>query len=276
MERSLSGASCMASRKAVEIVAAREDVVLRVRGQFAYVLILEWLEDDDQPTGADLHEFLQEIGYPSELVTCRTGDDVRGALVAATQRVRARCEIPVVHLETHGSDPWKAPVELTCFGAGDSDGVLWTELASWLAPLNEASGMTLMVVSAACWGAALIGGLEPDHVVPFAFSIGFETKVYADRLYEAMTELYSGLRRGDAVPDCIAGAQGKLHKTEKIVLDVALRLCMAILIRGLRRARDPNPIVRRKVARRTWDRWFPRELQERDPTYAFVPERFGV
>lgn len=254
----------------------RAGEVVRVRGAFAYILILEWLGERDRPTGSDLHDFLIKIGYPSELVVCRSGDDVEAALAAATARVRDTGEIPVVQLEAHGSNPWEAPVERTCFGSGEGDGVLWTDLARWLAPLNEASGMRLLIVSATCWGAAIIGGLHPDHASPFAFSIGFETEVDPARLHSAMQEIYRSLRRGDDLPECVASAQRELGEGQQIVLDTALSLCTAILIRGIRRAANPSPAAVRAYARTVWDRWFPPALQQQNPAYAFVPERLGL
>lgn len=50
---------------------------------FDYVLVLEWLADGDARTGAQLHEFLQSIGYRSELVVCHSWEDIEQALIAA-------------------------------------------------------------------------------------------------------------------------------------------------------------------------------------------------
>ena len=67
---------------------------------FRYVLILEWLDEDDLRTGEALHRVLAELKMPSRLVRCTSADDVRAALADALANMGER-GIPAVHLETH-------------------------------------------------------------------------------------------------------------------------------------------------------------------------------
>jgi len=77
---------------------------------FDYVLVLEWLGEDDQRTGAGLNDFLPSIGVRSELCVCQSWEDVRQALNRAAATVGTK-GVPTVHLETHGSNPWIGPAE---------------------------------------------------------------------------------------------------------------------------------------------------------------------
>jgi hypothetical protein len=48
--------------------------------------------------------------------------------------------IPVVHLESHETNPWQVDANELCFGAGDGPGVSWQQFGEWLAPLNAEYG----------------------------------------------------------------------------------------------------------------------------------------
>src|SRR5271154_462340 len=119
---------------------------------FDYVLILEWLAEGDEPTGEKLAEFLPCVGFDVERVVCHSWADVRRALEIAAAAIPEK-GVPVVHLETHGSDPWSSEPEDIGFGGDEASGVAWGELGALLAPLNDASGYRLLFVSAACWGS---------------------------------------------------------------------------------------------------------------------------
>jgi len=141
----------------------------RVRVNFNYVLVIEWLNKDDEPTGAHLHNFLGSIGFPSKLVECNSTDHVSDALAGALKAMSTD-GIPVVHLESHGTSPWKVDPNDLCFGAGAGPGVTWQQFGDWLAPLNVASDFRLLCVSAACWGSGVMGGIGAgEHVAPYFF-----------------------------------------------------------------------------------------------------------
>jgi hypothetical protein len=56
---------------------------MRVTIGFEYVLLLEWLSECDERTGARRHEFLPTFGFQSELVVCHRWGDVQQAVTAA-------------------------------------------------------------------------------------------------------------------------------------------------------------------------------------------------
>jgi hypothetical protein len=249
------------------------DYRVRVECGFSYVLVLEWLVGDKRLTGTELHEFLLSKGFRSQLVVCRCPDDVRLALAEATATVKT-AGVPLVHLEAHGSDPWKVEAEDLCFGAHEGASVTWSQLGEWLAPLNAASDFRLLCVSAACFGSGVMGGIDGGtHVAPFANAIGFRTSVNAGDLHKCMREVYRRLKAGDALLDCVASAQRELVGDQKINLEVALELARKILrhVYYSPTARDSplGPLRRRRRARIVWDRWFPAALQARDPAYRF-------
>jgi hypothetical protein len=241
---------------------------------FDYVLILEWLAGADARTGTQLHQFLASIDCKSELVVCHSWSDVEQALVAAVSSVPTR-GVPVVHLETHGSDPWVGAAESIGLGPDEISGVAWSRLGALLAPLNVASDFRLLVTSAACWGSgvmASIGGGE--HPAPFACAVGFRTSVREGRLRDCMKELYRSLKTDLHLTEAVASAQRELEDGQQLKLEIAVELAAKMLhqtyfkpvIVGI----DPaGPHRRRRRAREVWSAWFPLHLQERNATYRF-------
>jgi hypothetical protein len=248
---------------------------MRVPVGYDYVLIIEWLNvDEPRLTGSELHERLRAAQVPTQLRACAKGEDVRRALAEAHQQVRIQ-GVPAIQLETHGTDPFEGLAVDIAFGArGES--VRWSTLGEWLAPINEASGYQLFVVSAACWGLAVIAAMgSGEHPAPFAAAIGFRTEVTAGRLFEAMVELYRALRRGETIQESVASAQHELVAGQQLELEMAVLVAADIMRGALRqplprfRAARLEPAQRIQMVRRTWDRWFPLGLQEQQPLYRF-------
>ena len=268
---------------------------------FDYILILEWLANEDRRTGKELHQFLQGLRVPTCLVRCEKVDDVRAALQRAVDNLGTR-GIPVVHIESHGSNPFEGDdVRDADFGLDAVPGLPWTELGDWLAPLNEASGFRLLVVGATCWGFAAIAAMKVgEHVAPFAAAVGFSTEVNPSSLHDAMKELYRSLKRGDGLQDSIQAAGRELRSaTEKLRCTTAPLLALRIL-RGvydgvrtperrtertkriLRKAQEAGFPVREGVEqalpdflhergeariKEAWDAWFPPSAKSAQVAY---------
>lgn len=251
----------------------------RVNVNFNYVLVIEWLNKDDRPTGVELHKYLGEIGFRSVLLQCNSTESVSDALASAVEVVPTH-GIPVVHLESHGTNPWQVDANELCFGAGDGPGVTWQQFGEWLAPLNAASDFRLLCVSAACWGSGVMGGIGGgEHAAPFACAVGFRTAVDEGRLRDAMREFYRRLKAGDQLKESVESAQRELVKDQQISLEVALELGVKILQQAYYKSETAKrttvgPLRRRRRARASWDRWFPPSLQARDPAYRF--ENTGI
>ena len=198
---------------------------------FNYVLIIEWLNEKERRTGEELHRFLQQLSVSSCLVRCEKVDDVRVALRRAVDNVGAR-GIPVVHIESHGSNPFQGcDVRDAEFGLDAAPGLPWTDLGDWLAPLNEASGFRLLVIGATCWGFAAIAAMKVyEHVAPFAPAVGFSTGVDGGSLHDAMKEFYRAMTRGEGLKDAMDAAQRELRSpTEKLRGTSAPILALRIL-----------------------------------------------
>jgi hypothetical protein len=253
---------------------------MQVTVGFDYVLVLEWLSDNDDRTGTQLHELLPSVGFRSELVICQSWEDLKRALEKAAFEIPSK-GVPVVHLETHGSDPWGGPPEDIGFGPTGASRVAWTALGEVLAPLNAAADFRLLFVSAACWGSGVIAAIGwGEHPAPFACAVGFRTKVVEGRLRDSMKELYRSIRRGCELGECVASARRELVEGQKVQLEVIVELAVKILRTAYYKPKSPNgvragPLRRRRRARRVWDSWFPRSLQERNPTYRFENARIG-
>lgn len=202
---------------------------------FDYVLILEWLDEVDRRTGEELHQFLQELGVPTCLVRCKSADDVRAALERAVQNVPAK-KIPLVHIESHGSNPLdEEDVRNADFGVNAAPGLPWTELGDWLAPLNAASGFRLLLVGATCFGFAAIAAMKVDeHVAPFAATVGFTTKVGEGSLHDAMKEFYrSTCQRREKLEDAVACAQRELRDPNEKVRATSSPVLAVRILRGV-------------------------------------------
>ena len=254
--------------------AALGDTKVSIAVGFDYVLILEWLAPGDERTGQQLYEFLQLRNVPSALVVCESWHELRQALQTAAANVGPK-GVPVIHLETHGSDPWVGEPEHIACGPDRSAGVPWAELGIELSRLNVASDFRLLFVSAACWGSGIMAAIGAgEYPAPFAFAIGFRTSVGEGRLRDAMKELYRSLQAGLLLPDCVESAQRELTDGQQLQLEIALEIAVKIL-----RVTYYNPDVlrrgavgphrRRRRARRVWDSWFPPALQNREPAYRF-------
>jgi hypothetical protein len=240
---------------------------------FDYVLVLEWLAKGDQRTGAQLHAFLPSVGFDSVLVVCESWEDVQQALNYAAETISSR-GVPVIHLETHGSDPWQGDPEHIGFGTSADSSAAWAKLGTLLAPLNVASGFQLLVVSAACWGSGVIAAIESgEHPAPFACALGLRTEVSEGRLRDAMQEFYRRLKGGDELVECVTSAQRELEEGQElrleVIVELAARMLWTVYNRPLKLPSLAGPHRRRRRARLVWDSWFPRDLQEAVPVYRF-------
>jgi hypothetical protein len=240
---------------------------------FDYVLVLEWLAEGDQRTGAQLHAFLQSIGFNSELVVCSSWDEIQQALNSAAQAVPTR-GVPVVHVETHGSSPWHGDPENIGFGVSAESSSAWAKLGPLLAPLNVTAGFRLLVVSAACWGSGVIAAIESgDHPAPFACALGLRTEVSEGRLRDAMREFYRSLRGGLTLSESVDNAQRELEEGQELRLEIIVMLAAKMLWTAYNRRMVMPSLLgalrRRRRARSVWDSWFPAYLQVQVPVYRF-------
>lgn len=164
---------------------------------FDYILIVEWLFEDDARTGFSLYEWLLDK-LPAgkvEYAMCCSLSELEARLEQARRDIPMR-GVPIVHIEAHGEDP--APGQ-TPEGFVGPDGHGGRELLSWerlgdvLRPLNIASRFNLLVVGAACHGEGLILGASGGKPMPFVAVVGYTATVSQLSLKHSLLELYRGL-----------------------------------------------------------------------------------
>jgi len=249
--------------------------VFNQRGFFHYVLVIEWLENDDKRTGMMLVEHLEASGITCVYAGVETSDGFRAVIEEALARVRD-WGIPAIHIETHGEKPSDNIEEDVLFGSGDGPLLTWPHLGEMLAPLNRAADFQLMLVSAACYGAAAMGAMTgATHVAPFSVCIGYETEVIDESVIDSMIELYTALLVERVPPSkAVARAEKMLrhgesidHSTSVILAYQVFRYC----VQEFNKSDPAIPPARWDIYKQrlfeAWEMWFPRELQERDETY---------
>lgn len=147
---------------------------------FNYILIIEWLFNDDERTGFSLYEWLSG-NLPAgkvEYAQCRSPSELEARLEQARRDISV-CGVPIVHFEAHGEDPALGQVPRGLVGP---DGIGVGELLSWqrlgdiLRPLNIASGFNLLVIGAACYGEGLMLGAPGGKPMPFVAVVGYTEK----------------------------------------------------------------------------------------------------
>jgi len=77
----------------------------------SYVLIFEWLNGSDQKTGSAHRDRLEQRNVPVVLVECHSAADIRDGVTRAIEQFTVR-GTPIVHIESHGSDPDEDPLPL--------------------------------------------------------------------------------------------------------------------------------------------------------------------
>lgn len=161
---------------------------------FDYILIVEWLFDDDARTGFSLYEWLSNrlLAGKVEYALCRCPSELEARVK------QARCDIsmrgvPIVHIEAHGEAPSAGQTPGGFVGPdGNGGGELlsWERLGDILRPLNIASKLNLLVVGAACYGEGLMLGAPGGKPMPFVAVVGYTDTISQLSLKHSLLELY--------------------------------------------------------------------------------------
>jgi hypothetical protein len=165
---------------------------------FSKIHIIEWLRDevstvgqepDRRRTGKELHgEILSMLKEsptcPVKVIFHRVSS--RASFLARLRRIGAdfRCSrrIPIMQIETHGDEHGIGPSE--------QDGLTWSELMRSLVPLNQETGLRLIVVLSAChgmWGIKMAQAMER---APFFALLGPHRKVSPGEIVRGLRAFY--------------------------------------------------------------------------------------
>lgn len=153
------------------------------------VFVIESLRPGELKTASQLwdatiapHRFEQNL--LGRLYTPSSRGEFLGALGAVKQHAAAG-HAPVLHIEAHGNEEG---LEL-----GSGERILWTDLGPFLAAINQASRMNLLVIAAACRGWHLTEALRPTGRAPAWGVLGPPSDVGGEELHEAMKRFYDAL-----------------------------------------------------------------------------------
>ncbi len=242
---------------------------------FNYVLIIEWLDPYEQRTGALLSQHLKNAGVSCRLAICNSADVVRQCLQEVLRRI-PEWGVPAVHVETHGEEPSDDLEADVVFGVGDGPFLSWSELGELLAPINAASGFQLLLVGAACHGAAAMGTMNPNsHVAPYAVCLGFNTEVIDDSVLSSMSQIYTSLLvEGHEIRKAVELAEAAMRPGESIDWRTSVMVAYGVLRWTREKLLSPGAstpeLLRQTLEPRmkeVWNKWFPEDLQRRDETY---------
>lgn len=150
------------------------------------VWIIEWLSPNEQPTGRQLHEWIEDrrTGW-SVYHHCINKAQVIQAIERATVLSQQSGMVPVLHLEAHGGDDGLAPDN-----TGRSELLTWEELTDPLQQLNLATQCNLVVVVAACTGFAGIQAFRRGPRAPAVALVGPDASVTPGNLLSGAKEFY--------------------------------------------------------------------------------------
>lgn len=135
--------------------------------QTTNVWIIEWLSPEERHTGRELHDWMEKKrpGW-SIYCPCATKSDVFAAIKRAQVCARNGM-VPVLHLESHGSDDGIAPSR-----PPHDEYITWEELTEPLQGLNLATRCNLVLVVAACVGFAAVQAFRRGPRAPAVALVG--------------------------------------------------------------------------------------------------------
>jgi len=162
------------------------------------VHIVEWLRPGDRSTGWDLYNEIEPLGIVSNPQISVSFDRIttRMEFLSLLRRfeadLRSTGRVPLLHVETHGSDGG--------IGVSDAEGFAFADLMNALIPLNRLTGLRLFVVLSACEGIWGIKMLQPAERAAFLALVGPNRRISESELATAMQVFYRRLltsRDGD-------------------------------------------------------------------------------
>ena len=169
--------------------------------------IVESLASDEHQTGTELYERFSASG--NRLIGVFLGNvasavDLASALTRVLEAARSG-EIPLLHLEVHGS---KAGIVLA-----SGECLSWSGLAGMLRPINRATGCEFVTVLACCQGIDALFGFETDDMCPCAAIVGCEGDIWSDELLDGYVAFYQTVMNSNSIQTGIAALQGKISRS---------------------------------------------------------------
>jgi hypothetical protein len=157
--------------------------------RFSHIHILESLAAGELHTGRILAGFLRTLPDPpdvrfAEFTTREALNERLSEIAGGLAKTR---EIPIVHIESHGTDDGQGIVPV-------SGGLVrWKELRAPLEEINANSGLHVLLVLALCSGAQIIELVDPTERAPFWGYVGSDKVVSAGAVEKGFPPFYSTL-----------------------------------------------------------------------------------
>ena len=153
------------------------------------IWIVEWLSPDDQCTGGQLHEWMQEhCAIGSKYFVCQSKKEVITTIERATLFAGSET-IPLLHLEAHGDENGLEGPD----GSGDLEYLTWDDLNIPLQQLNLHTRCNLVVFVAACTGFAAIKVFFKGPLAPAVALVGPVAPISQGDLLSGTKEFYRRL-----------------------------------------------------------------------------------
>ena len=158
--------------------------------KFSKIVIIDSLGlDESIDTAKYIHDYLitlvQHFDIPVELVKCANYIDFKKIMINLKNEVVNHNEIPIIHVESHGSDSG------LIFDNGSEMG--WEEVANLLTNVNIETKFNLLAVFSACFGGYFVGEIKPIKSAPCWCAIAPTQEVFPDELLNGFRIFYKKL-----------------------------------------------------------------------------------
>ncbi len=160
---------------------------------FNAIVIVQSLDDEDEKTGRALCEYINTLegegaAVPATLIDIQGRDDFKRLVKALLDQAKEGGFLPILHIEAHGnadSGIWFA--DDTCLS--------WGDFCDCITPLNEATGLRLLVSVAACYGSSMISGVRLSKPAPCFALIGPTDAIQEPEALGAYRDFYGAMLR---------------------------------------------------------------------------------
>lgn len=155
---------------------------------FTKVVIVQSLEPHETQTGRMIADFLtSELESNKHLMqvefkTCWSATEFLEVLTALEHEANSE-EIPLLHVETHGSKEMGLEFE-------NGSELSWDGLATHLRRLNVATRFNLLALFSACWGGYFLEKMSAIQQAPCYAMVAPSDQLWPNEIYASFTAFY--------------------------------------------------------------------------------------
>lgn len=155
---------------------------------FTKIVVVQSLEQHESQTGRMIADFLtselesNEHLMQVEFKTCWSAKEFLEVLTTLEYEANTG-EIPLLHVETHGSKEMGLEFE-------NGSELSWDDLAKLLRRLNVATRFNLLALFSACWGGYFLGKMSAIQQAPCYAMVAPSEKLWPNEIYAGFTTFY--------------------------------------------------------------------------------------